>query len=223
VTTLPAPQSKLFDAVLCDLDGVIRFYDATEVAKLERGAGLPEGSTAKVAFSPENDLPLLLGQIDKAQWVESIAHGLALQTSKAQAHALGTAFANARSWADERVVAVLRQVRAHVPVLLVTNATPWLEHDLAVLGLADLADDVISSARVGVAKPDPRIYEIAAARSGVPADRCLFLDDRQENVDAAVALGMTGVLYRGPADLLDALTPVLEQGSPVSHARSRPS
>ncbi|MGW1777175.1 hypothetical protein [Streptomyces sp. NPDC002104] len=32
-------------------------------------------------------------------------------------------------------------------------------------------------------------------------DRCLFIDDRLENIEAAEALGMTGVHYREPADL----------------------
>ena len=51
-------------------------------------------------------------------------------------------------------------------------------------------------------------YAIAVERSGAAADRCLFVDDRQENVDAAVRLGMTGVLYREPTDLLTALAPL---------------
>ncbi|GHF05384.1 hypothetical protein GCM10010359_02940 [Streptomyces morookaense] len=65
----------------------------------------------------------------------------------------------------------------------------------------DLADHLVSSTRVGVAKPDREIYEIAVERAGIPADRCLFVDDRKENVETAIALGMTGVHYRTPADL----------------------
>lgn len=74
------------------------------------------------------------------------------------------------------------------------------------MGLADLADHVVSSARVGVAKPDREIYEIAAGRAGVALDRCLFVDDRLENIEAAVGLGMTGVHYRQPGDLREALS-----------------
>ncbi|MEU8700426.1 HAD-IA family hydrolase [Streptomyces sp. NPDC048680] len=202
--------SRPFDAALCDLDNVIRFYDTTQLSILERGAGLAEGTTEKVAFAPETDLPLLLGTITKRQWVESIAIGLAGQVPEAQAHELGAALAKAPFWADEVVVAMLRQVRAHVPLVLVTNATVELEDDLASLGLSDFADHVISSARVGVAKPDRKIYEIAAAQAGVDMSRCLFVDDRLENVEAAVGLGMTGVHYRGPADLRGPLGFMLE-------------
>ncbi|MFD7715448.1 HAD family hydrolase [Streptomyces sp. NPDC059814] len=202
--------SRPFDAVLCDLDNVIRFYDTTQLSILERGAGLAEGTTERVAFAPETDLPLLLGTITKQQWVESIAIGLTGQVPEAQAHELGAALAKAPFWADEVVVAMLRQVRAHVPLVLVTNATVELEDDLASLGLSDFADHVVSSARVGVAKPDRKIYEIAAGQAGVDMSRCLFVDDRLENVEAAVGLGMTGVHYRGPADLRGPLGFMLE-------------
>jgi putative hydrolase of the HAD superfamily len=160
-----------------------------------------EGTTAKVAYSPEVDLPFLLGRITQEAWVTSMVSALSDRVGLARAQVLGTAFAAAPFRADDVVVAMLRRVRAHMPLVLVTNATPELEHDLARMGLADLADHVVSSARVGVAKPDPLIYEIAAARAGVAAQRCLFVDDREENVEAAVAFGMTGVHCREPADL----------------------
>ncbi|GII31172.1 HAD family hydrolase [Planotetraspora mira] len=196
-----------FEAVLCDFDGVIRFYDTAEVTRLERAAGLPEGTTAKVAFAHERDLPALLGKITTEQWVQSIVAGLSDQVPEEQARGLGEAFAHGDFWADEGVLELLRRAQAHVPVVLVTNATLSLEDDLARLGLTHFADEVVSSARVGVAKPDRRIYEIAAERVGVPPQRCLFVDDRAENVEAAVRLGMHGVLYSGISDLEKALAP----------------
>ncbi|MGW5864263.1 HAD-IA family hydrolase [Streptomyces sp. NPDC055239] len=209
---LPALPPLPFDAVLSDLDGVIRFYDMSELEEMERAAGLPQGSTAEIAFAPEADLPLMLGRTGKEEWVEAIARGLADRVPYERGHALGTALAEAEFSADATVVGLLRQARAHLHVALVTNATPWLDDDLARLGIADLAHTVVSSAGVGVVKPDRRIYEIAVERAGVPAERCLFVDDREENVDAAVALGMQGLLYTGPDDLREALAPVLGRG-----------
>lgn len=54
--------------MLCDLDNVIRSYDMSRVAALERSAGPAEGTTAGVAYAPEVDLPLLLGRIGTAEW-----------------------------------------------------------------------------------------------------------------------------------------------------------
>ncbi|QEV20179.1 HAD family hydrolase [Streptomyces alboniger] len=206
-------SGRAFDAVLSDLDGVIRFYDMAELEQLETSAGLPRGSTAEIAFAPETDLPLMRGEITKEQWIDSIARGLADRVPMERGRELGTTLAETKFRADDAVVGLLRQVRAAgLPVLLVTNATPWLADDLALLGLtgpAGLFDDVISSADLGITKPDRRIYETAAERAGTAPGRCLFVDDRQENVDAAEALGMTGLLYREPADLRGALTPLL--------------
>ncbi|WP_405664739.1 HAD-IA family hydrolase [Streptomyces sp. NBC_01166] len=190
-----------YDAVLCDLDNVVRHYDVTHLAALERAAGLPEGTTEDIAYAPEVDLPLLLGRITLEEWTGTIALALARRVGEAEARELGRALAEAPFRADGSVVALLRRIRARVPLVLVTNATPRLADDLASLGLTDLAHHVVSSAVEGVAKPDPAIYRIAAARAGVPMDRCLFVDDSRENVDAAVALGMTGVHFREPADL----------------------
>ncbi|MFD7907647.1 hypothetical protein ACFV4G_36120 [Kitasatospora sp. NPDC059747] len=78
-----------FDALLCDLDGVIRFYDGDEVTRLERAAGLAPGTTTEIAFAPERDLPLLLGRITRAQWAASIAEALAAHAPAPQAAELG--------------------------------------------------------------------------------------------------------------------------------------
>jgi putative hydrolase of the HAD superfamily len=199
--TLINTSGRPFDAVLCDLDNVIRFYDLTRLARLEQLAGLAEGTTARVAYAPETDLPLLLGKIGKEEWVETVVRGLVGEVSEPQARELGTALAEAPFWADDVVVTMLRRIREHLPLVLVTNATLELESDLASLGLSDLAHHVVSSARVGVAKPDREIYEIAAERAGTAIERCLFVDDRLENIEAAAALGMTGVHYRQPEDL----------------------
>ncbi|QWQ42733.1 HAD-IA family hydrolase [Streptomyces sp. YPW6] len=206
----PAPAGRAFDAVLCDLDNVIRFYDTAPLAALERAAGLPEGTTTDIAYAPETDLPLLLGRITPDAWVESIAAVLTERVGAERAHELGRALADAPFRADEEVVTLLRRARTHVPLVLVTNATLQLDADLALLGLTDLADAVVSSAVEQVAKPDPAIYRIAAGRAGVPVERCLFVDDRRENTDAAADLGMATVLYREPADLREALGPCAE-------------
>jgi putative hydrolase of the HAD superfamily len=190
------------------MDNVIRFYDSSRLHTLERAAGLAEGTTMKVAFAPETDLPLLLGRIDAQEWVRSIAEGLTGLVPEATAWELGTALLESPFRADQDVVSLLRRARSRVPLVLVSNATLRLEDDLAALGLADLADHVVNSARVGLVKPDPRIYRHAASLAGVRPDRCLFVDDTEKNVEAAAALGMRPVHFREAADLAGALEPL---------------
>jgi FMN phosphatase YigB (HAD superfamily) len=47
-----------------------------------------------------------------------------------------------------------------------------------------------------MAKPTAAIFRLAAERLGLPPEACVFVDDWDQNVDAARALGMTAVLHR---------------------------
>jgi epoxide hydrolase-like predicted phosphatase len=59
-----------------------------------------------------------------------------------------------------------------------------------------ITDEVIYSNDVGLLKPDARIYQVMCNRLGVIPKDAYFLDDKEANVEAARALGMTGCLYR---------------------------
>lgn len=60
-------------------------------------------------------------------------------------------------------------------------------------------DAEVYSCSEEVAKPDPRVYRLAAERLGVPAEACLFVDDHDENLVGAERAGMTSLLI-GPGD-----------------------
>ena len=51
------------------------------------------------------------------------------------------------------------------------------------------------SHRLLLAKPEPAIYQHAAEGLAVPANEILFIDDREENIAAARAVGMQAILY----------------------------
>jgi len=45
-------------------------------------------------------------------------------------------------------------------------------------------------------KPFPKIYEILLNRYQLKADTCLFIDDNQDNIDAALRMGMVAIHFR---------------------------
>jgi epoxide hydrolase-like predicted phosphatase len=65
-------------------------------------------------------------------------------------------------------------------------------------GWDELFDAVVISGEVGLRKPDPEIYALAAERLGVPAEETVFVDDLSTNVRAAAAAGMVGVHHTDP-------------------------
>jgi 2-haloacid dehalogenase len=74
-----------------------------------------------------------------------------------------------------------------------------------------------------LAKPDPAIFTLALERFGLEAGRTVFVDDSLPNVEAARALGLTGLAFTGAerlrADLVDLglLEPRQPVGRPVLH------
>jgi HAD superfamily hydrolase (TIGR01509 family) len=62
-------------------------------------------------------------------------------------------------------------------------------------------DDYVLSFELGMVKPEPGIYLEAARRAGCRPEECVFIDDMPENVEAAIKLGMTGIVYRPETDL----------------------
>jgi len=62
-------------------------------------------------------------------------------------------------------------------------------------------DEQIFSSEVRLIKPDPALYRRALARLGTEPRETIFIDDREENVDGARAVGMTALLFRSVAEL----------------------
>ncbi|MFE5207352.1 HAD-IA family hydrolase [Streptomyces sp. NPDC056600] len=208
-TTSSRPRP--FDAVLCDLDGVVRHWPPADT--LELANGLPVGALAAAAFAPARLHPAVTGEVTDEQWRAAVTDDLAARHgSRRGAEAMVADWSAVLPVVDEDVVALLRQVREVAAVALVTNATTRLERDLERQGLDDLADLVVNTARIGVAKPDPRVVRHAAERLGVPVGRCLFVDDTEANVLAARETGMTALHHRRVADLRTALAPLLGVG-----------
>ena len=61
------------------------------------------------------------------------------------------------------------------------------------------------AADLGATKPNAEFYAAIEARTGFAPDALFFVDDRQPNVDAALARGWQAALWTGDARLLDLL------------------
>lgn len=76
---------------------------------------------------------------------------------------------------------------------IISNAWPYLESLLRLLGLWPYFESVTISAQVGLKKPNPAIYELALSTLGVTADKAIFVDDIAQNVLAAERVGFKGL------------------------------
>ncbi len=64
-----------------------------------------------------------------------------------------------------------------VRVAIISNSEGMLDRLFADLGILGHFDLVVDSGKVGIEKPDPRIFQVALDRFGVPASRALHLGD----------------------------------------------
>jgi putative hydrolase of the HAD superfamily len=62
---------------------------------------------------------------------------------------------------------------------------------------------------VGVRKPNCEIYELTLERLGLPARKCVFVDDVEINCDAARELGMAAVWFRSSEQAISEIEEVL--------------
>ncbi|WP_267388250.1 HAD family phosphatase [Sphingomonas sp. GC_Shp_3] len=92
-----------------------------------------------------------------------------------------------------------------VPLYAITNfsAEFWPPFRAREAALFDRFRDIVVSGDEDLTKPDPAIYHLALDRFGIAADDAVFVDDRADNVAAADALGIHGVLFTD-ADVLRA-------------------
>jgi 2-haloacid dehalogenase len=114
-----------------------------------------------------------------------------------------TRWDEARGPLNEPMIALMRSLKQKGYALF--GLSNWsrvkfdtVKHELPFL---PLLDDYIISGDVGVTKPDALIYQMLLERIGKPAGECIFIDDSQENITAAEALGIHGILFRSSAQL----------------------
>ena len=112
---------------------------------------------------------------------------------------------------DEAMLTAVRAARAAgVRTGMLSNSWGADRYDREAL--AELFDAWVISGEVGMRKPDPGIYELAAERLGLPAALIVFVDDLPGNLKPARALGMATVHHRGAAETVAQLEDLLGVG-----------
>lgn len=94
----------------------------------------------------------------------------------------------------------------HHTVALASNTNP-IHIALAEANVPSLGSLPIRflSYEMRALKPEPEYYQKVLRGLALRPEEVMFIDDRRENIDAANALGMTGILFQNPEGLLETL------------------
>ena len=192
------------DAVLWDFGGVILSspFEAFNVFEAERG--LPRDFVRGVnAVNPDTNA---WARYERNEIDLSGFDRLFLEESTALGHPVRGAEIIALLEGDLRpaMIEALRRCKERFKVACITNnvATESRrppEAAAAVATVMGMFDLVIESSKVGLRKPDPRIYELACRELGVQPTRAVYLDDLGINLKPAKALGMRTIKVIDPA------------------------
>jgi len=103
---------------------------------------------------------------------------------------------------NQPVLDLYRRLKGRYKLILLSNTDP-LRFGFVRERFPDILffDDYVLSYEVRALKPDPEIYRAALKKAGASPASCIFIDDIEENVRAAAALGLKAILYKPGTDL----------------------
>lgn len=199
------------EAVIWDFGGVFTTSPFEAFNRYEAARGLPRDFIRRVnATNPDHNAWALFerAEIDPARF-------------DALFHAESTALGHPVRGADvlpllsgdvrPRVVDALHACRTRFKVGCITNnvqagsgagMAATSEKAAAVAGIMTLFHHVIESSKLGIRKPDPRIYALMCEALDVPPAACIYLDDLGINLKPARAMGMATIKVESEAQLL---------------------
>ena len=190
------------EAVIWDFGGVFTTSPFEAFARFEAGRGLPENFIRRVnATDPDTNAWALF---ERSEINAAAFDALFLEESTRLGHPLAGAEVLPLLSGDirPRVVAALKTCKAHFKVGCITNNV-LTGHGAGMSGSAEKAtavaqiiaefEVVLESSKVGVRKPDPRIYQMMCEALEVAPEACVYLDDLGVNCKPAAALGMTAI------------------------------
>ena len=206
------PPNAPRPAVIFDLGGVlVRTEDHGPRRRWEERLGLSPGELHDRVFGSEASRRATLGHAHTNDVWDQLAREFALVAEDLDA--LARDF-----WAGDRLdqdlVAFITALRPQATTAILSNAWPDAREVFTErFGLAPAFDAMVISAEEGLAKPDPRLYELTLERLKTPARAAIFVDDVLANVEAARDVGVAGVHFRSPLQAMQEVQEWLDKAA----------
>jgi putative hydrolase of the HAD superfamily len=189
----------MIEAVIWDFGGVLTSSPFEAFARFERERGLPADIIRRTnannhwenAWAKFERAEVDLETFDLLFAAESLALGAEVRGKDVLPLLSGDL--------RPQMVEALRRVKTHFKTGCITNNLPANAigslggRSLYVADVMALFDHVIESAKIGLRKPDARIYQMMVDALGVDPKHCVYLDDLGVNLKPARDMGMTTI------------------------------
>lgn len=199
----------MIKTVIFDLGGVlVRTEDPRPREELARKYQLSYQQLSDMIYRSESGIRAMVGEITTEEHWENIHQTIGLQDDSMQAF-------EKKFWGgdqlDETLIALIAGLREEYTTALLSNAWDNLRRLLVELwDIEEVFDHIFISAEIGLAKPDPSIYQYVIRTLGHSPSEMVFLDDFPENVAAARESGMNAIHFRSREQALAELRELLD-------------
>ncbi|MBU4332469.1 HAD-IA family hydrolase [Patescibacteria group bacterium] len=186
---------NVWDHLLLDDNGVMSRFPQLHKAELER-----IGKVLWDAFGYVPEYPNTWQELEERYWKMFIRYfkGYLPETAKPDDFIQMTD-SFIRPILGMKSVLKKLQLKGIKLAICSNNNEFWFRRQMDQLGLWRFfdSDNVILSCRIGVSKSSPRFEMFHAALSALslPGDNCIFVDDREGNIERARQCGMQGILF----------------------------
>jgi epoxide hydrolase-like predicted phosphatase len=187
-------------AVIWDLAGVVlHTVKGTFNTLLAERLDAPLAEIDRLMLSKENEL-WDIDEIDDDTYYTFLLKELRMPMER---KAIIRKFVVDDFYVDQNMLAYIKDLRASVTTMLLTNFPSHIHDFMKTDWIVEGAfDHLIASCDVKLIKPDPAIYMLALDRLGLEAEECVFIDDREVNVNAAQRLGINGIVFQSKSQTM---------------------
>jgi putative hydrolase of the HAD superfamily len=201
----------MFEAVIFDFGGVITESPFEAFNQLESARGLPKDFIRRInAANPHDNA---WAKFERAEITPDAFDVAFADEARAQGFELGgrDVIACLAGAVRPSMLEALRRISVRFKTGCITNNVKsdnkhgGMWNNRSVDEAMSLFQHIIESSKVGIRKPDPRIYRMMTDALAVDPTRCIYLDDLGINLKPARALGMTTIKVEAPAPTIDAL------------------
>jgi epoxide hydrolase-like predicted phosphatase len=215
---MPVPEvTSLADirAIVFDWAGVFEGSpDSSYIAAWEESLGLQSGELQAVLWD-DRWRRVEMGELSMRDYCQFVATRLKLDGVEAARRFVEEFYDG--DWLYPEMVAAVHSLKGRYRLALLSNAFAELDEWLSRMFDVDVYSDFdvyINSARVGLRKPDPAIFELVLDQLVVEPEHAVFLDDNLRNVDTARFLGLHTI------HVVDPTSALLELEALLGHAIS---
>lgn len=187
------------EAVIFDFGGVLTTSPFEAFARFETERGLPVDIIRRT--NAANHLENAWAKFERAEVdIETFDHLFAEESRALGAEVRGRdVLPLLQGDLRPEMVEALKRIKAKFKTGCITNNLPanaigsMTGRSLYVAEVMVLFDHVIESAKIGLRKPDPRIYQLMVETLKVDPRKCVYLDDLGVNLKPAREMGMTTI------------------------------